>query len=160
MEDGPSKTMLGAEQKAELQSWLHRVDRNIRWKIIVSSVPFTKNWQHNSDTWRAYLWERSKILEDMWAVKGAGVVILSGDRHEFAATRCVSLEKGKKEKETAIQHRPSALLHTKSLPYTLPSPFSCQVSSSLTWYSFLGLPHRQALLTQKKPQYTSSPCLL
>ena len=87
-EDGPEKTMLGSSQLHELLEWLKKDDKDIQWKIIVTSVPFTKNWAINGrDTWRGYQWERSKILEGMWSVKGAGVVILSGDRHEFAATR-------------------------------------------------------------------------
>ncbi|KAJ6262774.1 Alkaline phosphatase [Drechslerella dactyloides] len=85
--DGPEKTMLGAGQLSELLDWLRKSDKDIRWKFMVSSVPFTKNWQVNGkDTWRGFQWERSKILEAAWAVKGAGVVVLSGDRHEFAAT--------------------------------------------------------------------------
>lgn len=41
------------------------------------------------DTWAGYLNERQLILEAMWDVglRGScGVVIISGDRHEFAAT--------------------------------------------------------------------------
>ncbi|KAF3905364.1 hypothetical protein ABW21_db0200954 [Orbilia brochopaga] len=85
--DGPEKTMLGAGQLSELLDWLRQRDQDTRWKFIVSSVPFTKNWRVNGkDTWAGFQWERSKILEVAWAVKGAGVVVLSGDRHEFAAT--------------------------------------------------------------------------
>ncbi|KAJ9639917.1 hypothetical protein H2199_006150 [Coniosporium tulheliwenetii] len=62
----------------------------VRWKIVASSIPFTKNWRVNSvDTWAGYLAERQMILEAMWTVGlagGVGVVVLSGDRHEFAAT--------------------------------------------------------------------------
>ncbi|EWC45291.1 hypothetical protein DRE_06018 [Drechslerella stenobrocha 248] len=85
--DGPEKTMLGAAQLADLLRWLRETNKDTRWKFIVSSVPFTKNWQVNgADTWKGFQWERGKVLEAAWAVKGAGVVILSGDRHEFAAT--------------------------------------------------------------------------
>ncbi|KAK6541269.1 hypothetical protein TWF694_008632 [Orbilia ellipsospora] len=85
--DGPQKTMLGASQLDDLLEWLRTNDRDIQWKFIVSSVPMTKNWGVNgNDTWRGFQWERSKILEAAWAVKSAGVVVLSGDRHEFAAT--------------------------------------------------------------------------
>lgn len=87
LEDGPNKTMLGPTQLHDLLQWLKREDKDIQWKFIISSVPLTKNWQVNgNDTWRGYQWERSKVLEAAWAVKGAGVVVLSGDRHEFAAT--------------------------------------------------------------------------
>ena len=90
--DSPEKTMLGPEQLADLLSWLHEAPpAGVRWKIIASSVPLTKNWRFNDkDTWGGYLVERQKILEAMWDVgllqAGVGVVVLSGDRHEFAAT--------------------------------------------------------------------------
>ena len=92
----PSSTMLGAEQLQDLLNWLADTPpAGVRWKFVISSVPFTKNWRVNSqDTWGGYLVERSKVLEAMWSVNprsarhgpGTGVVILSGDRHEFAAT--------------------------------------------------------------------------
>ncbi|KAI8714538.1 PhoD domain-containing protein [Fusarium sp. LHS14.1] len=85
------KTMLGKEQLADLLSWLARPEpQGVRWKFIASSVPFTKNWPVNvKDTWGGFLTERKQILEAMWdsGARGTGVVILSGDRHEFAATR-------------------------------------------------------------------------
>ena len=85
------KTMLGEEQLADLLAFLEKPEpRGVKWKIIVSSVPFTKNWRvNNLDTWAGYLNERQTILEAMWDVGlrgGVGVVVLSGDRHEFAAT--------------------------------------------------------------------------
>lgn len=85
------KTMLGAEQLADLLTYLARPEpMGVQWKIIASSVPFTKNWPVNTqDTWGGFLFERKTILEAMWdtAAKGIGVVVLSGDRHEFAATK-------------------------------------------------------------------------
>lgn len=87
-----SKTMLGPDQFADLLEFLQRpVPKGVKWKIIASSVPFTKNWRVNGvDTWGGYLAERKVILEAMWDVgagaDGVGVVVLSGDRHEFAAT--------------------------------------------------------------------------
>ncbi|KAI9729662.1 MAG: hypothetical protein M1818_008415 [Claussenomyces sp. TS43310] len=84
------KTMLGKEQLSDLIAFLERpAERGIKWKIVASSIPFTQNWKINSmDTWAGYLGERQKILEAMWDVaqQGVGVVVLSGDRHEFAAT--------------------------------------------------------------------------
>lgn len=85
------KSMLGAEQLADLLAFLERPEpKGVKWKIIASSIPFTKNWRVNSlDTWSGYLHERQTILESMWNVGlrgGVGVVVLSGDRHEFAAT--------------------------------------------------------------------------
>ncbi|KAI9722919.1 MAG: hypothetical protein M1812_001367 [Candelaria pacifica] len=85
------KTMLGRVQIADLMSWLRRSEpAGVRWKIIASSIPFTKNWRFgDQDTWAGYLVEREMILKAMWDVGlrgGVGVIILSGDRHEFAAT--------------------------------------------------------------------------
>lgn len=85
------KSMLGAEQLADLLDYLRRPEpRGIKWKIVASSVPFTKNWRVNRrDTWGGFLAERQVILEAMWdaGLRGTGVVVLSGDRHEFAATQ-------------------------------------------------------------------------
>lgn len=85
------KSMLGPEQLKDLLAFLARPEpKGVKWKIIASSVPFTKNWRVNGkDTWAGYLSERQPILEAMWDVGlrgGVGVVVLSGDRHEFAAT--------------------------------------------------------------------------
>ncbi|KAL2135413.1 hypothetical protein VTI74DRAFT_8646 [Chaetomium olivicolor] len=86
-----AKTMLGEEQLADFLAWLRRPEpKGVKWKIVASSVPFTKNWPVNTqDTWGGFLAERRKVLEAMWDVasKGVGVVVLSGDRHEFAATK-------------------------------------------------------------------------
>lgn len=86
----PEKTMLGATQLSSLLSFLsHRDPPGVKWKFVVSSVPFTRNWRINAaDTWAGFLHERNLILEAMWDVsaRGVGVVIISGDRHEFGAT--------------------------------------------------------------------------
>ncbi|KAF5660430.1 alkaline phosphatase [Fusarium heterosporum] len=85
------KTMLGKDQLVDLLAWLERpMPQGVRWKFIASSVPFTKNWPVNvKDTWGGFLAERKLVLEAMWdsGARGTSVVILSGDRHEFAATR-------------------------------------------------------------------------
>lgn len=88
--DGPGKSMLGKQQLQDLLNWLKRDDaaEDVQWKFIISSVPFTKNWRFGAeDTWAGYLHERRQILEAAWSIGGrSGVVVLSGDRHEFAAT--------------------------------------------------------------------------
>ena len=84
-----TKSMLGSEQLSSLLSFLSRREpEGVKWKFVVSSIPFTRNWRFGStDTWANYLHERQIILEAMWSVSpGTGVIILSGDRHEFAAT--------------------------------------------------------------------------
>ncbi|KAI4262806.1 MAG: hypothetical protein L6R42_002022 [Xanthoria sp. 1 TBL-2021] len=83
------KSMLGSEQLAHLLSFLSRREpEGVKWKFVISSIPFTRNWRFGStDTWANYLHERQIILEAMWSVSpGTGIVVLSGDRHEFAAT--------------------------------------------------------------------------
>ncbi|KAJ4302156.1 hypothetical protein N0V88_002292 [Collariella sp. IMI 366227] len=85
-----AKTMLGAEQLADFLAWLRRPEpHGVKWKIVASSVPFTKNWPVNTqDTWGGFLVERRKVLEAMWDVAsrgGRGGAF--GDRHEFAATK-------------------------------------------------------------------------
>lgn len=88
----PIKSMLGTQQRLDLLTWLSAPEPSgVRWKIVVSSIPFTKNWRFGSeDTWAGYMGERQVILEAMWDValsgSGIGVIVLSGDRHEFAAT--------------------------------------------------------------------------
>ncbi|CAI6306801.1 unnamed protein product [Periconia digitata] len=86
-----SKTMLGETQREDLLAWIRKSPpRGVHWKFIVTGVPFTKNWRFGTeDTWGGYLAERRAILEAAWelsSTEGVGVVILSGDRHEFAAT--------------------------------------------------------------------------
>ncbi|KAK4155485.1 PhoD-like phosphatase-domain-containing protein [Chaetomidium leptoderma] len=97
--DDPDKTMLGTDQLADFLAWLRRPEpKGVKWKIVASSVPFTKNWPVNTqDTWGGFLAERRIVLEAMWDVasRGVGVVVLSGDRHEFAATKFPPPEDGK-----------------------------------------------------------------
>ncbi|KAI1173686.1 PhoD-like phosphatase [Nemania sp. FL0916] len=85
-----NKTMLGQTQLEDFLAWLRQPEpKGVKWKIVASSVPFTKNWRVNTkDTWGGFLVERRKILEAMWDAGdlGVGVIVLSGDRHEFGAT--------------------------------------------------------------------------
>jgi alkaline phosphatase D len=88
----PAKSMLGRHQLAHLLKWIRAPPApGIKWKIVVSSVPMTKNWHFGDmDTWGTYLVERQTVLAAMWessAAQGVGIVVISGDRHEFAATR-------------------------------------------------------------------------
>ncbi|KAK9384337.1 hypothetical protein V1515DRAFT_589286 [Lipomyces mesembrius] len=82
MDDGPGKTMLGQMQRGDLEKWL---ETDNGWKVLVSGVPFTRNWRgpEANDSWAGYLWERQLLLEKMWATEG---VVICGDRHEHATT--------------------------------------------------------------------------
>lgn len=111
------KSMLGKEQLFDLLKWLSSPEpEGVRWKVLITSIPFTKNWRFGSeDTWAGYLGERQIILEAMWDVGhrgGVGVVVLSGDRHEFAATAFPPPPEGKVEGLNVI----SGGLRTKKWP--------------------------------------------
>ncbi|EAW14716.1 alkaline phosphatase family protein [Aspergillus clavatus NRRL 1] len=87
-----NSTMLGSAQLQSLLAYLARPESaEVRWKIVASSVPFTKNWHvGTADTWGGFLHERRTIFEAMWRAErelGIRIVLLSGDRHEFGATR-------------------------------------------------------------------------
>lgn len=105
--DAANKTMLGAEQLADLLAFLKRPEpRGVKWKVIASSVPLTKNWRVNTkDTWGGFLAERKTVLEAMWDASeksGVGIIVLSGDRHEFAATKFPPPEGGRWRAESAV----------------------------------------------------------
>ncbi|KAJ5109354.1 hypothetical protein N7456_006029 [Penicillium angulare] len=92
-------TILGYAQLQSLLEYLSTPEpTGVYWKIISSSVPFTKNWKvGTSDTWGGFLNERRTVLEAMWRAErelGVRIVLLSGDRHEFAATRFPDPELG------------------------------------------------------------------
>ncbi|PGH12984.1 hypothetical protein AJ79_03957 [Helicocarpus griseus UAMH5409] len=87
-----NSTMLGSAQLDSLLNFIsHPEPAGVRWKIVTSSVPFTKNWRVGTeDTWGGFLVERRRIFEAIWRAErelGIRVVLLSGDRHEFGATR-------------------------------------------------------------------------
>jgi alkaline phosphatase D len=110
--DDVEKTMLGEEQLADFIDWLSRPEpKGVHWKVVASSVPLTKNWRVNTrDTWGGFLAERRKVLEAMWDAsynQGVGVIVLSGDRHEFGAT-AFPPPKDSKWPETVTVHEFSA----------------------------------------------------
>jgi alkaline phosphatase D len=87
-----NSTILGSAQLQSLLAYLSTPEPDgVHWKIISSSVPFTKNWHvGTTDTWGGFLNERQTVFEAMWRAErelGVRVVLLSGDRHEFGATR-------------------------------------------------------------------------
>ncbi|GAA6049009.1 hypothetical protein JCM3770_005437 [Rhodotorula araucariae] len=82
-DDDERKTMLGDKQREAFFDWATRVNQTVTWKFIVSSVPVMSLWSHGEDTWGAFLTERDAILDVLEHVPN--VIVLSGDRHEFAA---------------------------------------------------------------------------
>lgn len=88
----PDATILGPTQLHSFLTFLTTPEpRHIHWKVVGSSVPFTKNWRFGTaDTWGGFPLERARVLEAMHFAErrlGVRVIILSGDRHEFAAIR-------------------------------------------------------------------------
>ena len=86
---GEERTTLGVQQRAALLSWLSEVNHTATFKFLVSSVPFTSLWggpldfDGRKDGWSAYPEERHALLDVLQYVPN--VIILSGDRHEFAS---------------------------------------------------------------------------
>jgi alkaline phosphatase D len=78
-------TMLGEKQLHAFHSWLGKVNTTTTFKFVISTVPFTSLWQGydgQKDSWAGYRFERDALLDVLQYVPN--VVILSGDRHEFA----------------------------------------------------------------------------
>lgn len=61
-----------------------QVNSTSTFKFVITSVPFTSLWTHDAtvDSWAAYTVEKSSIFDAIATVPN--VIILSGDRHEFA----------------------------------------------------------------------------
>ncbi len=77
--DGGGKTMLGAEQKADLKRWL--AESRAPFKFVLSSVPFHDVRPGRPDDWTAFAAERAELLDYVRQQRISGVVILSGDQH-------------------------------------------------------------------------------
>ncbi len=79
--DGPDKTMLGAEQKQDLETWL--LTSNARFKFIVSDVWWNDFSNHAlvGESWPVYRTERNEIFDFIRDNHVAGVVLISGDEH-------------------------------------------------------------------------------
>ncbi|RPD59100.1 Metallo-dependent phosphatase [Lentinus tigrinus ALCF2SS1-7] len=83
--DPTTHTMLGDQQLAALYNWLGKVNQTAVFKFIVTSVPFTSLWTYEGpvETWAGFPAEKAALLSALHTVPN--VIILSGDRHEFAA---------------------------------------------------------------------------
>lgn len=87
--EGDDRTMLGDVQRNALLHWLSEVNHTATFKFLVSSVPFTSMWggpldlDGRTDGWSFYHEERRALLDVLEYVPN--VIILSGDRHEFAS---------------------------------------------------------------------------
>jgi alkaline phosphatase D len=77
--DGEQKTMLGAQQKADLKAWL--LGSRAKFKIIVSSVAWSDFAAHVEEAWRSFSTERDELFDYIRLHQVSGVVLLSGDEH-------------------------------------------------------------------------------
>lgn len=93
-DDPSTHTMLGDKQLTALYNWLGKVNNTAVFKFVVSSVPFTALWTYEGviDTWAAFPYEKSALLAAFQSVPN--VIVLSGDRHEFAAIEFESGDAG------------------------------------------------------------------
>jgi len=79
-------TMIGPVQKTWLKKQIKR--STARFKVIVSSVPWTFNSKRGArDTWNGFHEERKEIFDFLAYNKINGVVLLSADRHRSEAWR-------------------------------------------------------------------------
>ncbi|HYC79598.1 MAG TPA: alkaline phosphatase D family protein [Candidatus Binatia bacterium] len=90
--DNSSKTMLGATQKADFKNWL--LNSNAKFKVIVSSVPFSDFGTTANDSWFGFKTERKEITDFISANNIKGVLLLVGDQHWSMVTRLDSLTNG------------------------------------------------------------------
>ncbi|KAL8804084.1 MAG: hypothetical protein Q9182_002797 [Xanthomendoza sp. 2 TL-2023] len=114
------KSMLGPTQLSDLLAFLSRREpAGVKWKFLISSIPFTRNWRFAAtDTWANYLHERQLLLEAMWSVPpGTGIIILSGDRHEFAATAFPPPQGGKWPASATVHEFSTSPLSMFYLPF-------------------------------------------
>ncbi|GAA6063691.1 hypothetical protein JCM10212_000270, partial [Sporobolomyces blumeae] len=81
--DDEDKTMLGEAQREAFLNWAHEVNQTVTWKFVVSSVPIMSLWNHADDTWASFTTERDLLMDVLQYVPN--VIVLSGDRHEFAS---------------------------------------------------------------------------
>lgn len=73
---------------------LSQVNNTAVFKFIVTSVPFTSLWTHDAltDSWAGFPVEKASLLRAFHSVPN--VILLSGDRHEFAAIEYESGDHG------------------------------------------------------------------
>jgi alkaline phosphatase D len=76
---GPTKSALGAEQKAWLKAQL-RASR-APFKVIVSGQPWSDEKGPGGESWEAFADERSELFSFIREAKISGVILLSGDNH-------------------------------------------------------------------------------
>ena len=110
--DDASKTMLGADQKADLKAWLS--SSKAKFKFIISSVLFSNFGVTGIDSWSGFKTERDEIWNFIRDNDIRHVFIISGDQHENVVER---LENG-----SSILYEVMATPLNANLVSTLPKP--------------------------------------
>ncbi len=77
--DGPTKTMLGAEQLEWLKHGLRT--SNATFKILACGSGWSSAKGPGGDSWAAFLDERNRLFDFIRDERIAGVVLISGDTH-------------------------------------------------------------------------------
>jgi phosphodiesterase/alkaline phosphatase D-like protein len=76
------KTCLGANQKAQLKSWLLRNNTSLRVKVLISETTWSNYGTTPADSFgEGFIGERNELLDFIINNGIKGVVILSGDQH-------------------------------------------------------------------------------
>jgi hypothetical protein len=85
--DGPDKTMLGVDQKRDLENWL--TSSASRIKFVISSVMWNDFSRHASfgESWPGYKTERNEIFDYIQTQHVSNVILVSGDEHWTGAFR-------------------------------------------------------------------------
>lgn len=81
--EGPTKTMLGAEQKQWLKDGL--LASTAAWKFIVTPSLWNPNANKWRDSWQDFTDEQNELLDFISSNGIVGVVLLSGDIHSGGA---------------------------------------------------------------------------
>jgi len=80
--DNAAKSMLGAEQKAELKNWLKT--SKAKFKFVTSGVEFHDHQTvplKQDDAWEGFKTERQEIFDFIHNNHVGGVILISGDAH-------------------------------------------------------------------------------
>ncbi|EAU88282.1 alkaline phosphatase [Coprinopsis cinerea okayama7 len=111
------RTMLGPVQLEAFHNWLARVNQTATFKFVVSSVPFTSLWGHDAqlDSWAAFAREKNQVLKALQSVPN--VVILSGDRHEFAVIEYAVPQHSEDKKGYVVREYSASPLNMFYIPF-------------------------------------------
>ncbi|MCC6747317.1 MAG: alkaline phosphatase D family protein [Deltaproteobacteria bacterium] len=101
MPDGPTKTMLGAAQKAWLEKALAASTAKV--KLVVSSVPLRYTIT-GTDAWSGFATERAELLAMLAKLGPKGALVLTGDNHR-----------------ASVHHHPEGIVEVMAGPISAPA---------------------------------------